>query len=236
MEQMLGSFIGKLLRDNFGKGPESVYVTIKNKYIVIYLRKFISPIENLLLEENQYSTVDKLRIKLFNLLIPQITQYIETIAQNKIKEFYCDWSLDNKSGMFVCIAENSFNNVEQLEDNFYNKNKLEEEMIKLSHYAQRAPDELYSFELNPKTLLVIRNGIMIRLEKELIRRGNEDILRAVKKEMEKTYLHNNVDLEVILNKTIVDSFTAWDFYLDKSVFLFILNPDKPISKPPVEMS
>ena len=46
----LASYIGKLLRDNFGKGPESVFVTIDQSVITIYLRNFISPTEKILIE------------------------------------------------------------------------------------------------------------------------------------------------------------------------------------------
>lgn len=235
-EQAISSYIGKLLRDNFGKGPESVFVSIKNVFITVYFRNFLSPIEQVLMEQNQQNIINHLRIKVFTSLIPEINLYIEMVTGNKIKEFYYDWSLHNKSGMFTCLCDNSFEDNDVYVENFYGKEGLEAEMIKLSYYAQRAPDKINSYELNSRTILVVREGIMVRLEKELVRRGHQDILRAVKKEMEKSYLHNNIDLEFILNKSIIDSFTAWDFQLDKSIFLFILNPDKQLNIPTVEMS
>jgi len=235
-EQAISSYILKLLRDNFGKGPESVFVSIKNVFVTVYFRNFLSPIEQVLMEQNQQNIINHLRIKVFTSFIPEIKLYIEMITGNKIKEFYYDWSLNNKSGMFTCLCNNSFEDNDAYVENFYGKEGLETEIIKLSHYAQRAPDKISSYELNSRTILVVREGIMVRLEKELVRRGHQDILRAVKKEMEKTYLHNNIYLELILNKSIIDSFTAWDFQLDKSIFLFILNPDKQLNIPTVEMS
>lgn len=235
-EQEISSYVGKLLRDNFGRDPESVFVSIKKVFITVYFRNFLSPMEQVLIDQNQNNIVNHLRIKIFNSLIPEIKLYIEMLTENTIQEFYYDWSLDNKSGMLTFLCSHAFGTSDDHIENYYGKEGLEAEMIKLSHYSQRAPDKINSYELNPRTILVVREGIMVRLEKELVRRGHQDILRTVKKEMEKTYLHNNIDLELILNKSIIDSFTAWDFQLDKSIFLFILNPDKQLNIPTVEMS
>ncbi len=48
----VSNYISKFLRDNFGKGPESVYTTINDMYITIYIRNFISPPEKVLLKKS----------------------------------------------------------------------------------------------------------------------------------------------------------------------------------------
>src|SRR5690606_34465422 len=39
----VGSYISTLLRDHFGKGPTSVFVTVKPPFITIHLRGFLAP-------------------------------------------------------------------------------------------------------------------------------------------------------------------------------------------------
>lgn len=80
--------------------------------------------------------------------------------------------------------------------------------------------------INDRTILVIRNGILVRIEKELIRLGLEGNLKLAKRNLEKSYLHNINHFQRILNTKIVDVFVDWDFQLDKSIFVFILNPSQ----------
>lgn len=49
----IASYIGKLLRDNFGKGPSSVYVSLKKPFITIHLRDFLAPMERVLLSQGE---------------------------------------------------------------------------------------------------------------------------------------------------------------------------------------
>ncbi|MGO4372323.1 hypothetical protein AB4Z21_16440, partial [Paenibacillus sp. MCAF20] len=67
-------------------------------------------------------------------------------------------------------------------------------------------------------------GILISIEKELIRLGNEGHLKLAKRNLEKRHLHNSIRLEPMLNRKINDVFVDWDFHLDKSVIVFALSP------------
>jgi hypothetical protein len=40
-QQSIASYMGKLLRDHFGKGPESVAVSVSDCYIVMYSAIFL---------------------------------------------------------------------------------------------------------------------------------------------------------------------------------------------------
>lgn len=233
-DQMISSYIGRLLRDNFGKGPEAVYVSMGYTFITIYIRNFISPIEKVLLSQDEDKMLQEIRVKLFTALTADIKLYIEFVTGNSIRELYFDWGLHNKSMMIAGVSPEPFKNCSSINEQYIGRDLINTEVIKLSHYAQKAPDEIYSCELNPRTIIVVRNGILVQIEKELIRKGYSDTLKSVKKDLEKNYLHNNVDLERILGKTVVDSFVDWDFVLDKSLIILVLNPKKPSSITPVE--
>ncbi len=237
-QKSFASFFGRLIRDTFGKGPEAVYVSFCGHYFTVYLKNFISPIEKILEEQNHNAMLNDIREKLVEKIQPEIKAYIQIQTNNFVKELYADWGLHNHSGMFVGICEEAFTFIEnEIETDYLGKQGIEEGVIKLSHYAQKAPEEIRSFRVNPRTILVIRNGILVRIEKELIRIGQTHTLKTVKRGMEKSFLHNNINFEKILNEDIMDIFVDWDFELDRSVITIVTNPNRmPDKIPSVEMS
>jgi uncharacterized protein YbcI len=220
----VSSYIGKLLRNHFGRGPDSVFVSIGYPFISMYLRNFISPMEKVLIRQKQDKIVQQTREILIQTLIPEIKAYIKIITGMEIREFYYDWGLHNNSGLFLGIASDSSSTEETLIEDYPGREHLHQEIVHLSRQAEKAPAELYSCQLNSRTVVAVRNGILVSIEKQLIREGHQEILKIAKRTLEKGLLHNNGRFEGILNSKIVDIFVDWDFDLDKSVFVFILNP------------
>jgi uncharacterized protein YbcI len=224
-QSQIASYVGKLLRDNFGKGPETVYVSLGYTFITIYLRNFMSPMERVLMEQKQQTIVEQTRDTLMQKkLISEIRAYITFVTGVEIREFYYDWGLHNQSGLFVGISLESFTNQQMMYETYNGRDEIHEEIIKISAQAEKAPTEIYSYQLNPRTLLVIRNGILVNIEKQFIRLGFEQTLRMVKRDLEKRYLHNTNRFETILQTKVIDLFVDWDFILDKSVICLIMNP------------
>jgi uncharacterized protein YbcI len=220
----LASYIGKLLRDNFGKGPEAIYVSISHMFITVYLRNFISPMERVLLGQKQEETVQQTRDVLMQTLIPEMKAYIKIVTGLDIREFYYDWGLHNQSGLFVGVSSDTSDSDSPLLEEYEEREGVHQEIINISEQAQKEPAEVLSYKLNPRTLIVIRNGILVAIEKELIRLGHEEVLRLAKRNLEKRLFHNNNHFESVLNTKVIDIFIDWDFKLDKSVAVFIMNP------------
>ncbi|HSU80342.1 MAG TPA: Na-translocating system protein MpsC family protein [Candidatus Angelobacter sp.] len=224
--------IGKLLRDNFGKGPDSLFVTCTESVITVYLKNFLSPTEKILIEQNHHDMFIKTRDAIMVTLIPKIKAYMSVITGMDIDEFYYDWGLHNGSGIFVGLSS-GFKDI-QLENmessNYEGKKQVEEEISSISKKVQKLPVDVFSFQVNPRTTLVIREDILVPIEKELIRMGYEEILRITKLKLEKTYLHNNPIFERVLKCEVVDIFVDWDFGKNKSVIVFISQPLQPQGK------
>ncbi|MDD9269104.1 Na-translocating system protein MpsC family protein [Paenibacillus sp. GCM10023248] len=224
IQNELASHVGRLLREAFGKGPQSIFVSINRPFVVIYLRNFLSPTEKVLLQQDQIAAIQHTRDLLVKSLIPEFKAYLLVIAGMNIQEFYYDWGLHNHSGIMVGIEADEGKEHPELLEGYTGKEELHQEIDSLSHQVEKRPEELYSCKLNDRTLVVIRNGILISIEKELIRIGHEESLRLAKRSLEKSYLHNNGHFEPILHTRVIDVFVDWDFHLDKSVIVFILNP------------
>ncbi|WP_246187607.1 Na-translocating system protein MpsC family protein [Ornithinibacillus caprae] len=226
VQKELASYIGRLLRDNFGRGPETVFVSIRKPYITVYLRNFFSPMEKVMMEEKQETYIQTSRDILMKSLIPEIKAYMNVLTGESIGEFYYDWNLHNRTGMFVAISTDPTALDELSNMDFAGKKDLFEEINNIGQQAQKVPEEVLSYKLNERTIIVIRTGLFITIERELIRMGQSEILRTAKRKVEKRLLHNNMRLESILDAKIDDSFVSWDFERDKSVILFIINPNQ----------
>ncbi|MCA1322106.1 DUF2294 domain-containing protein [Bacillus tianshenii] len=220
----LASNIGRLLRDHFGKGPESIFVTISRPYITVYLRHFLTPMEQALINEKHELTVEETRDKLMLGLAPEMMELINNVSGLKIEEFYYDWTLANASGIFVGIcADDDF----RADYSYPESIKVDMEISNVSKIAEKAPNQIYSHQLNPRTLIVIRKGILVEIEKMLIELGFEEQLTIAKRKLEKGLLFQRKELfEEYLDVQIEDMFVNWDFKKDKSTIVFILNPNK----------
>ncbi|WP_425320376.1 Na-translocating system protein MpsC family protein [Neobacillus soli] len=221
----LAGYIGRTLRDNFGKGPESVYVSYNHSIMTVYLRNFISPSESVLLGQQQEEIVVTTRDLLMQTLIPEFKAYIKILTGMEVHEFYYDWGLDNKSGIFVCQGSTPSKGEEKNDKQYiyHGQESLHQEINTISFQAEKEPEEILSYLLNGRTLVVIRNGILVPIEKELIRLGNSESLRLAKRNLEKRLLHNNGNFEAILQTKINDIFVDWNFTRDKSVIVLILS-------------
>ncbi|MDQ0970863.1 uncharacterized protein YbcI [Neobacillus niacini] len=222
----LSSYISKILRDHFGKGPESVHVSLGRTFIIVYIRNFLTPTEKVLINQNQDESVQQTRDLVMQTLIPEIKAYIKIVTGMEIREFYYDWSLQNKSAMLTGISTDSTSTDYPITEEFIGKAELINEIIHLSSESEKKPEEIYASQVNQRTILVIRNGILVRIEKQLIRQGMQEQLKLAKRSLEKGLLHNNNHFEAILDTKVIDIFVDWDFDLDKSVIVFVINPTK----------
>ncbi|MGY0693887.1 Na-translocating system protein MpsC family protein [Virgibacillus sp. FSP13] len=151
----------------------------------MYLRNFTSPIERVLIEQDQVKTFQKARDSLMKMLIPEIKAYINIVSGMEISEFYYDWGLHNQSGIFIGIgADLDTENLWQSES-YEGKAQVHQEIMRISKQVEKAPKEIYSHRLNPRTLLLFRNDILVNIEKELIRQGYAEILRITNRKLER---------------------------------------------------
>ncbi|WP_409299988.1 DUF2294 domain-containing protein [Peribacillus sp. SCS-155] len=222
-EREIGSYIGRLLRENFGKGPGSVYATVAYPFITIYIKDFITPMEQRLLDQgDNIAYVQKIRDMLMETLIPEIKIYIKMRLGVEIKEFYYDWNLHTSSGMFVAVTPENHTSLSAF---YQNQENVHHEIISMSEEAQKTPGKICSYLLNPRTLLIIRKKILIRIEMELISLGYNETLTIAKRRLEKKLLHSHKEnLEIYLGARVENFFVAWNFEEDKSGIVIILQP------------
>lgn len=225
-ETEIGAYTSTLLRNHFGKGPTSVYVTIKKPYVVIHFRGFLSPVEKILLKQNEWKRVLETRDLLLNDLKPLIIEELLKMTGLDIQEFYADWNLSLKTGMFLGVLDEKA----AAEDCMWPK-ELDQEVFhnrieRVNEAAERKPGEIESIWLSQRVLLVKRMDILVGIEKALIAEGYSEILKLSKRPLERQLLEE-ADLEEVLHRNILETFLDWNFDKDIGYIVFALAPDAP---------
>lgn len=221
----VGSYISTLLRDHFGKGPTSVFVTVKPPFITIHLRGFLAPTEKILLKQQEHRRVLETRDLLMNQLAADIKKDLWKIGKLEVEEVYADWNLDAHTGMILAIMADK-SPAEDFEwDSDIEVEGIREEVNEASRKAQKTPETTELYWLNKRTLLIERSEIFVEIEKELIRGGFIEELKLVKRPLERRLLLQT-RIEALLKQPITEVFLDWNFITDKGYIVVLLDPAK----------
>jgi len=217
----ISSYTSKLLRKRFGRGPRTCQTYANEKHLVVYIRGFISPMEEELLKQGKSEHIEILRNAIIKPVLEELKGIIHVIFQEDVADTYHDWNLPNYSGLLIFVLENPIHTSnEQLS---FDIGRFEANIARISQLVQKIPDEINLFFLANQVLLVERRGILIPIEKALIDRGFGEELRMTKDELEKTYFHREGNFVDLFNKRIADIFIDWNFKEDKSLMGLIFN-------------
>jgi uncharacterized protein YbcI len=219
-EEYISSYISKLLRKNFGRGPRSCQTSISSHYLVTYIGGFLSPMEDVMLQHGQNQYVDHARNVIITHLLDEIKGVIQITFDVEVEEYYHDWNFPNNSGILIFILDTE---VHQKVETNIDIQRFELEVGRISLLVEKVPDKINTCPISPSIFLVERKGILIQIEKALIDKGFENELKYTKDELEKSYFHRYGRFEDIFHKSVRDIFIDWNFKLDKSVMAFILN-------------
>ncbi|MDN3427613.1 Na-translocating system protein MpsC family protein [Microbacterium sp. APC 3898] len=221
----VGSYISTLLRDHFGKGPTSVFVTVKPPFITIHLRGFLAPTEKILMKQQEHRRVLETRDLLMNQLVSDIKLELWKIGKIDIEDVYADWNLDDQTGMILAIMPDKTPAADFEWDSDIQVENIREEVMEASRKAQKTPESTELYWLNKRTLLIERSGIFVEIEKELIKGGFIEELKLVKRPLERRLILQT-QIEAILGQPIMEVFLDWNFITDKGYIVLLLETPK----------
>ncbi|WP_033541154.1 Na-translocating system protein MpsC family protein [Planococcus sp. CAU13] len=223
LESEVGGYISTVLRTHFGKGPTSVYVTFRHPFITIYFRGFLAPMEKLQVKQGESTRVLATRDLMMLDLNPEISQGLREVAGLEIKELYADWHLLEETGMIIGVVEEEATDIPENWPDDSNPEAVRGEIIEASNKAEKVPGRTDIYWLSDRTILIRRSGILVRIEKELIKNGLAEELKLSKRPLEHEVL-GEVQLEDALKRTISEIFVDWDFEHDVSFIVVVLEP------------
>ncbi|MEH7118023.1 Na-translocating system protein MpsC family protein [Neobacillus vireti] len=219
----ISSLTSKLLRKNFGRGPETCFAYANERYLVFYIRGFMSPLESTLLEYGNSDNIEISRNIVMKSVLNQLRGILELEFEKDIESFYHDWNYPQNTGMITVEFESDIIDPEyQNQGSLVDLKPLIDEVERISILVQKRPERTEAYYISPKIYLVKRDGILVQIEKALILKGYEQTLLVTKDELEKSYLHRDGRFEEILKKPVADIFVDWDLSEDRSIICFVL--------------
>ncbi|WP_203340298.1 DUF2294 domain-containing protein [Planococcus beijingensis] len=224
-EAEVSGYISGLFRAHFGKGPASVFVAIREPFIIIHLREFLAPTEKVLMSQKESVRVQEIRDLLMRDLKEQIKLDLLKSAELEIKEIHADWNLENKTGLLILVLNGEAEEKAQEWPKDIDKKAFYQEVADASKKAQKEPDKTEVVWLNERTVLIRREGILIEIEKELIRNNFTEQLKLAKRPLEAKLIYNS-SLEQLLNRKITEAFTDWDFKDDIGYMVLLIEAKK----------
>ncbi|RAZ76770.1 Na-translocating system protein MpsC family protein [Planococcus halotolerans] len=225
IETEVGGFISTLLRKHFGKGPTSIYVTIKRPYIIMHFRGFTTTMEKILLKQNEWKRVLETRDLLVDELKPIISQQLKDIGGWTFEEFYVDWNLNLETGTFLAITDDKQepNDFEWPTD--FPKKAFEMKLENVSKSLHRDPDQTAAHWVNDRTLLIQWSGVLTEIEKALIKDGHSEILKFTKRPLERSILEE-AGFESVFERRIQVIFLDWDYDSNIGYVVIVLDAKK----------
>jgi uncharacterized protein YbcI len=163
-------------------------------------------------------------------IIPEVKRYVESTTGIELNELFYDWNMDRRSGVIIGLKPESYKNAgrasEPIEKDYPNKQKLEQVIGETSSRAERVPDDVSSVQVNNRTTLIVRTGILVPIEKRLIALGYDNVLKIAKRELEKELFMEEDLFTDLLGAEVQDIFIDWNFEKDKSTIIIVTAPVK----------
>lgn len=225
IQNEVSSFISSFFRQHFGKGPTSVYVTFEFPFIVIHLRGFLTPMEENLMNQNESKRVMGTRLLMMGDMEKEIVRNLKDITGIEIKELYADWDIEAKTGVIWGVMESDVEEEAVEWPEHLSKENFVEKINRASQRAEKVPEHTGAYWLNDRTVLVRRVGILMAIEKELIKNGFVEELKISKRPLEQRVL-KEVEIESALSCKVNEVFLDWNFEKDLGYLIFILEPPR----------
>ncbi|TDL31285.1 DUF2294 family protein [Jeotgalibacillus sp. S-D1] len=221
IESSVARFFSEFLEEQFGEKPGAVTVVRNPPFTVVYLEEFLLPTEKVLINRNELNRVLETRDFLIQTLKPEIMSGLKEISGDDFMGFYADWNVTQETGIFIAVGAQ-----EGASENFKWPKEADEEGIRKvvlmnSSYTQKKPWQLHFYWLNDQLLLIERWGIMVDIEKELIKNGITEDLRLAKRPME-YQMKKLFNLDALLQRHVIELFADWDFELDKGYYVLVM--------------
>ncbi|KIL51134.1 Na-translocating system protein MpsC family protein [Jeotgalibacillus campisalis] len=220
-QSSISFFIDEFFEKHFGEKPGKLSVISHSQSIVIHLEDFLLASEKILFKQGNSKQVLETRDFMIFTLKSEILQELEKITDLHFSELYADWNLEKGSGMLLAVTDSS-----QKADPLPWPSDVDEETVREiflinSIYTEKKPDSIHYYWLNDQYLLIERSGILVDIEKELIKNGSEEQLRLAKRPMEHR-IFKLFNIVGSLNRAVIELFADWDFHKDKGYHVLVL--------------
>ncbi|WEG12874.1 Na-translocating system protein MpsC family protein [Pullulanibacillus sp. KACC 23026] len=216
----LSSSVSKIIKRYFGKGPSNCYATFYEARLTIYINKFATPAETVLVQNNKIAIAHSFRMAVMEHVAEEIKDKVDSLFGVRFDSQYSDWDFELDSGIIMmekCSSKKAFQNVEMpLLAN------LKKQINQVSALVHKTPTNISVFKVSPKLYGVKCEGVMYQIEKTLYEKGHLDILHQCSIEIKKNYQKHLDSFEKVFGRTIEGLFIIWDYKNEENYIFFSL--------------
>lgn len=223
-EKSISRYIEVFLEEHFGEKPEQVEITLRPPFLLIHLSGFLLPSEEILMDKGMKKRIIETRDILFHSIKMELLNGLESQLDRKVEDLFADWNIVHRSGLLIVTLEKDLDESEFSLPQGVNQEILREIFRLNSMRTQKEPDQTNFYWLNEHLLLIERIGILIEIEKQLVRNGVTEELRLAKRPMEYQIIEL-FNLESILKRQVQDLFVDWNFQRDVSYMVLLLKKE-----------
>lgn len=213
----LSSTLSKLLKRRFGKGPETCYVNGDEERLIIFMRNFVTPAEEVLLGNNEYEIAISFRNAIINSVIKEFKPVIKKTLGRTFANAYYDWSYDNNTGM-ILLDNGHAEYEEKLSIGL--KNIIFSMIDSIGSRLHKRPQQLKLVKYTPTICMIETHGVLAQLETLVYKSGNINLLYRYSNSIKEGYLQHKKEFEETFNRNIEDIFIIWDYQQDRSLLVF----------------
>lgn len=181
--------------------------------------------EAVLYNQGEEKRIAETRDLLMQEIGPLLMEGLGDHLSEPVMDLFADWNLDERTGIIIGLMES----IVEEDGVFWPDDVDKEELhIRIAHTnakSQKIPGFLNSFWLSDRLVLIKRADILVEIEKELVRQGYDEVLRLVKRPLERR-LFKEAGLEAVLHKDLEEVFLDWEFDLDVGYIMLVLAADQ----------
>ncbi|MDR4945701.1 Na-translocating system protein MpsC family protein [Neobacillus cucumis] len=216
----LSSSVSKIIKQGFGRGPETCYTVLRANRLYVYIRNFMTPAEEILTDRKEYNLMMKFRKSVIEAMSEEIVEEASELLNISFESLYQDWNYDSNSGILL-LVNHSFNPDVKIDESF--ERKLFRLCRIVGSKLHKTPDELRIVKYTQNICAIESKGVMLPLDYLLSEQGNIDLLFTHAREIKKGYFQHRELFEDMFNRTIEDLFIMWDYKKNISYLIFSFN-------------
>ncbi|MFS0862547.1 Na-translocating system protein MpsC family protein [Fredinandcohnia sp. 179-A 10B2 NHS] len=214
----ISSFISKLIKTKFGKGPETCYTTFSDNYVVVHVRRFMTQIEEELINKNENKAAKIIRTSLTEDLFEGMKEKLQERFEKTVSVVYQDWNFSNNSGILLFVLEGDA--CRENRDLGLKAELLKNEIVKRSEFSFNQPREFDVTNLGNDIYIARCAGYLVPVERTIYEKGYLYLLEEREIEIRNNYLKNIGRFERILLKELDGVFLVWDYQEDVLYTIF----------------
>ncbi len=212
----ISSYVSKLIKSKFGKGPETCYTSLSERFIVIHIRRFMTKVEEELVKKDDLATARKIRTKITEDLFEPIRETLEEQWGKEVTQLYQDWNFQKNTGVLLAVVK-----AEELpaRESSLEFMLLRNEINKQSEFYKYQPQELELTKVTSSIYIFKCGGYLLPIERLLMEKGMH-ILEERENNVRKNYEANVHRFNKIINNEIDTIFMIWNYEEDLSYKIF----------------